>query len=40
MLDYAMHWCEIPKGKNQVHFKRYPPLSIEQWHKKHKLWIE
>ena len=40
MLDYAADWCEIPKNKRDTHCKRLPSLSIEDWHKKHKLWVK
>lgn len=40
LLDFAANWCEIPKGKYEIHFKRYPKLSIEDWHKQHKLWVD
>jgi len=26
-------WVEVPKGGE--HFKHYPKLGIEEWHKKH-----
>ncbi len=37
MLNYAAHWCRIPKGKYEKHFLEYPGGSIESWHKKHGL---
>ncbi|KTC77998.1 GFA family protein [Legionella brunensis] len=40
MLAYAANWCEIPQGKQEIHYKQYPPLSIEEWHKQHNLWVE
>ncbi|RDI43821.1 GFA family protein [Aquicella lusitana] len=40
MLDFAASWCEIPTGKNQIHFARYPEESIEEWHKRHGLYDE
>ncbi|KTD61707.1 GFA family protein [Legionella spiritensis] len=39
MTDYAAPWCEIPKGEHHSHHTHYPPLSIEEWHKKLGLWI-
>lgn len=39
MTDFAAGWCEIKKSKNEI-YKRYPVLSIEDWHKNHKLWIK
>ena len=38
MLDFAANWCEIPDKKHDLHYQDYPPLSIEEWHKKHGLW--
>lgn len=40
MLAYAANWCEIPRGKNELHYQEYAPLSIEEWHKKHRLWLD
>lgn len=37
MLDFAANWCDMEKDKKIVEFKRYPKLSIEEWHKKNKL---
>ena len=39
MLDSAANWCRIPEETNDIHFRHYPSLSIEEWHKKHRLWI-
>lgn len=33
MLDYKPDWIEVPLGIGHVHFKTYPDLSIEEWHK-------
>lgn len=38
MLQYAAKWCEIPKGKRELRFTNYPDESIEEWHKRHKLY--
>lgn len=35
MLDFAAPWAEVAPGQ---HFKEYPKESIEDWHKRHKLW--
>ncbi|WED44011.1 GFA family protein [Legionella cardiaca] len=40
MLEYAANWCEIPQGTKEIHYKEYPPLSIEEWHKQNNLWVE
>ena len=39
MLDFKPDWVEVagPDAAN-VHFPRYPELSIEDWHRKHGLW--
>lgn len=36
MLDYAAPWCDIPKQKVKK-YKKFPKLSIEDWHKKQGL---
>jgi hypothetical protein len=33
-------WVEPQIGPNDDCFDGYPKLSIEDWHKKHVLWIE
>lgn len=38
LLSYAASWCEIPKGKKEKFFKEYPKESIEEWHKRHRLY--
>ncbi|QBR83096.1 GFA family protein [Legionella israelensis] len=40
MLDSAANWCEIPEGKHDIHYAEYPPMSIEDWHRQHGLWID
>lgn len=40
MLDFAADWCEIPKGKQNDYFKKYPELSIEDWHREHHLLVK
>ena len=39
MRDKAA-WVEPKIGPNDDCFDGYPELSIEEWHKKHGLWIE
>lgn len=39
MLDYAANWCDIPTGKKEICFAKYPEESIEEWHKRHKLFL-
>lgn len=36
-LEFAAKWCDIPKGKHDYHFARFTEESIEDWHKRHKL---
>jgi hypothetical protein len=40
MINYAANWCNIPKGKHELHFAEYPEESIEEWHKRHHLYGE
>jgi len=40
MLDFKAPWVEVPTGENHQHFKRYPDESIEDWHRRHGLYIE
>jgi hypothetical protein len=37
MTKYAANWCDIPHGKHEFLFPRYPDESIEEWHERHKL---
>jgi hypothetical protein len=32
MVEFAANWCEIPQGKKDIRFKKYPNFSIEEWH--------
>lgn len=38
MVKFAPEWVEIPTGRHEKHFDKYPDLSIEEWHKNHKLY--
>ena len=38
LLDSVAKWVEVPSGKHAVHFSHYPKESIEEWHKRHKLY--
>ena len=40
LLRDKASWVEPQIGPNDDCFDGYPALSIEDWHKKHKLWIE
>lgn len=38
MLEFAAPWVEVPQGKNQPHFPRYPTEAIIDWHKRQGLY--
>jgi hypothetical protein len=40
MLRYKPDWVVPVIGPNDLTFELYPKESIEQWHKRHGLWIE
>jgi len=40
LLRDKASWVEPQIGPNDDCFDGYPELSIEDWHKKHGLWIE
>jgi NADPH:quinone reductase-like Zn-dependent oxidoreductase len=40
LLRDKASWVEPQIGSNDDCFDGYPELSIEDWHKKHGLWIE
>lgn len=40
MLDFCPSWVPLPSGPGETHFPRYPELSLEDWHKRHGLWVE
>ncbi|WP_158045443.1 GFA family protein [Skermanella pratensis] len=37
MLDFKAPWVTVPSGPGEVHFARYPDLSLEDWHRRHGL---
>jgi hypothetical protein len=39
MLDYAVAWADVPKGRGHKHFAEYPDESIEDWHRKRLLLV-
>ena len=39
MLRYKASWVEPAIGPDDLTFDLYPEESIEQWHKRHGLWI-
>jgi hypothetical protein len=37
LLDSKVSWVDVPKtGK---HYQRFPPLGIEEWHKKNGVYL-
>jgi hypothetical protein len=40
MLKYKASWVEPVIGPNDLVFQEYPKQSIEQWHRRHKLWVK
>ncbi|KTD19609.1 Uncharacterized conserved protein [Legionella lansingensis] len=40
MVKYKANWYELPISKQDIFYPEYPPLSIEEWHKKHNLWLD
>ena len=40
MLDFKPAWVEPHIGPDDECFARYPKLSIEDWHKQHKVWVD
>ena len=39
MLEFAVPWAVIPSGEGHRQFDRYPDESIEQWHRRHGLYV-
>ncbi|MGH6889674.1 MAG: GFA family protein [Rhizomicrobium sp.] len=39
MLKYKPRWVKPDFGRGDSRFPEYPKLSIEDWHRKHGLWI-
>lgn len=39
MLDFRASWVPLPEGPHEVHFPLYPDFSLEDWHKRHGLWV-
>ena len=37
-LEFAPAWVDVPKGKGHVHARRWPDESLEDWHRRHRLW--
>jgi hypothetical protein len=40
MLKYKASWVEPVIGKSDLQFQEYPELSIEDWHRRHHLWVK
>jgi hypothetical protein len=40
MLKYKPDWVKPQFGRGDQKFDQYPELSIEDWHRKHRLWIQ
>ena len=40
MLKYKPSWVEPVVGRHDLVFQEYPEESIEQWHRRHKLWVK
>jgi hypothetical protein len=40
MLKYKAAWVEPEIRKGDLVFQEYPRQSIEDWHRKHKLWVK
>jgi hypothetical protein len=40
MLRYKAEWVEPHIGKKDQCFDEYPELSIADWHRKHRMWVE
>jgi hypothetical protein len=37
-LAYAAPWVDVPRGKGHVRYREWPDESLEDWHKRHRLW--
>ena len=37
-LAYAPAWVDVPTGKGHVHCREWPEESLEDWHRRHRLW--
>lgn len=37
-LDDVPAWVDVPKAKGHVHCAKWPEESLEEWHKRHRLW--
>ncbi|HEY2561947.1 MAG TPA: GFA family protein [Caldimonas sp.] len=37
-LDFAAPWVDVARDKRHVHVRRWPDESLEEWHRRHRLW--
>jgi len=37
-LDFAPAWVDVPKSRGHVHHARWSDESLEEWHKRHRVW--
>jgi hypothetical protein len=37
-LAFAPAWVDVPKGRGHVHCAGWPAESLEEWHKRHRVW--
>jgi hypothetical protein len=37
-LAFAAPWVDVPRGKGHVRYREWPDESLEDWHKRHRLW--
>lgn len=40
MLADKPAWVPLPQGPGEEHFERYPELSLEDWHRRHGVWVD
>lgn len=40
MLRYKAGWVQPQFGKDDERYEEYPELSLADWHRKHKVWVE
>ena len=37
-LAFAANWVDVPTGRGHLHCATWPAESLEDWHKRHRLW--
>ena len=40
MLRYKANWVEPAFGRGDARYDEYPEHSIEEWHRRRRLWID